>query len=318
MADVTERLLALLSTLQGGRPFTGAELAARLGVSARTVRRDVDRLRRYGYPVDAHPGPGGRYVLTAGRTMPPLVLDDGEAVAALVGLALLAATATSDAGTLDNAATRAYGKLDQVFPTRLRHQAAALRSSIETRAAPAPGIAIGVLADLAEAIADHEVVRFDYRDQRDSPSERRVEPHRQVHLRMRWYLLAWDLEREDWRVFRLDRITGLTRTTVRFRPRPFPADSAIDYLREGMNAQRHVLHLTVHAPATAVIDAFKDYDPDVVEADGITDVTLHLDTWTWLLPQLARLNADFNITETAELAAIATFARRLHAASRAG
>ena len=130
MADVTERLLALLSTLQSGRSFSGPELATRLGVSARTVRRDVDRLRRFGYPVEAQPGPGGRYVLIAGRTMPPLVLDDGEAVAALVGLALLAATATSDAGTLDNAATRAYGKLDQVFPARLRHQAAALRASI--------------------------------------------------------------------------------------------------------------------------------------------------------------------------------------------
>lgn len=175
-----------------------------------------------------------------------------------------------------------------------------------------------MLADLAEAIAHHEIVRFEYRDQRDEPSERRVEPHRQVHLRMRWYLLAWDLERDDWRVFRLDRITGLTRTTVRFRPRPLPADSAVDYLRRGMNVQRGVLGLTVHAPATTVVDAFKDFEPDVVEVGGITDVTLRVDTWTWLLPQLARLHADFTITETTELATIVTFARRLLAATRTG
>jgi predicted DNA-binding transcriptional regulator YafY len=316
VADVTERLLALLSTLQTGRTFTGPELAGRLGVSARTVRRDVDRLRRYGYPVDAQPGPGGRYALSAGRTMPPLVLDDGEAVAALVGLALLAATTSGDADTLDNAATRAYGKLDQVFPARLRHQAAALRASLETRAVPVPGVAIGVLAQLAEAIADHAVVRFDYRDQRDAASERRVEPHRQVHLRMRWYVLAWDLDRDDWRVFRLDRITALTRTTACFEPRPLPAGSAVEYLRQGMNAERQSVRLTVQAREAAVADAFKDYEPDVSTSGDATEVALRTDTWTWLLPQLARLDADFTFTETRDRAAIATFARRLQAATR--
>jgi predicted DNA-binding transcriptional regulator YafY len=315
VADVTERLLALLSTLQTGRSFTGPELASRLGVSARTVRRDVDRLRRYGYPVDAHPGPGGRYGLRAGRTMPPLVLDDGEAVAALVGLALLAASVSGDADTLDNAATRAYGKLDQVFPARLRRHAAALRASLETRAVAAPGVAIDVLAELAEAIADHAVVRFEYRDQRDAASERRVEPHRQVHLRMRWYVLGWDLDRDDWRVFRLDRITALTRTTARFEPRPLPAGSAVEYLRQGMNAERHTVRLTVHARAAAVADAFKDYDPDFVDGGDGTAVTLHVDTWAWLLPQLARLDADFSITEAPDLGAIAAFARRLQAAT---
>jgi predicted DNA-binding transcriptional regulator YafY len=315
VADVTERLLALLSTLQSGRPFTGLELATRLGVSARTVRRDVDRLRRYGYPVQAQPGPGGRYLLTAGTTMPPLVLDDGEAVAALVGLALLAASASGDSGALDDAATRAYGKLDQVFPARLRHQATALRASLETRAVPTPGVPIAVLAELAEAIADHHVVRFDYRDQHDAPSVRRVEPHRQLHLRMRWYLLAWDLERDDWRVFRLDRITELTRTTARFAPRPLPADSAVDFVRQGMNVPRRAMRLTIRAPAVAVADAFKDDDPEIMPAGDLTEVVVRVDTWTWLLPQLARLDVEFTVTESPDLAAIATFARRLLAAT---
>ncbi|MFC7584879.1 helix-turn-helix transcriptional regulator [Nonomuraea antimicrobica] len=123
MADVTERMLALLSTLQTGRPFSGEELASRLAVSPRTVRRDVERLRGYGYPVETQPGPGGFYRLVAGRTMPPLVLDDDEAIAVLLGLATLAAVRSDEDGSLDDAATRAYGKLDQFLPARLRPRA---------------------------------------------------------------------------------------------------------------------------------------------------------------------------------------------------
>lgn len=316
VADVTQRMLALLSTLQTGRSFTGPELAARLDVSARTVRRDVDRLRGYGYPVDAQPGPGGRYRLAAGRNMPPLVLDDGEAVATLLGLALLAATTSGDTGALDSAATRAYGKLDQFLPARLRPQVAALRASVETRHQPAPGVATAVLAILAGAITDRQVVRFDYRDRHDTPSERRVEPHRQVHLGLRWYLLAWDLERDGWRVFRLDRVTSLDRTTARYAPRPLPADTAVDYLREGMNADRRRVRLTIHAPPAAVADALKYHDADIERADDTTTaVTLWLDTWEWLLPQIARLGTDFTIIEPTDIrAALQTFAHRLRAA----
>jgi predicted DNA-binding transcriptional regulator YafY len=311
VADVTERLLALLSTLQTGRAFSARELAERFGVSARTVRRDVDRLRRYGYPVDAQPGPGGRYALRAGRTMPPLVLDDGEAVAALVGLALLASSTSGRADTLDDAATRAYGKLDQLLPNRLRHHASAVRASLETRTVAAPGVAIGVLAELAQATSDHRIVRFDYRDQRQASTERRVEPHRQVHLRARWYLLAWDLDRVDWRVFRLDRITGLTRTTASFEPRPLPADSAVDYLRQGMNAERHEHRLAVAASAAAVSDAFTGEHAAIARVADATELTVWSDTWTWILPQLARLDAPFRVIDSPDRTAIATFARRL-------
>ncbi|MEV7807859.1 HTH domain-containing protein [Microbispora sp. NPDC088329] len=156
MADVTRRMLALLSLLQTGRPFSGDELASRLDVSPRTVRRDVDRLREYGYPVETQPGPGGYYRLVAGRTMPPLVLDDDEAVAALLGLATLASSGSGEDGALDDAATRAYGKLDQFLPARLRPRAAALRASLETGRHVAPAVNAALLADLAEAIDDRE------------------------------------------------------------------------------------------------------------------------------------------------------------------
>jgi predicted DNA-binding transcriptional regulator YafY len=319
VADVTERMLALLSTLQTGRSFSGQELAERLEVSHRTVRRDVDRLRGYGYPVDAQPGPGGHYRLTRGRNMPPVVLDDGEAVAALAGLAVLASTSSGEAAALDTAATRAYGKFDQVLPTRLRPQVASLRASLETREQPGPGVATALVAGLAEAIANHEIVRFDYRDRYDAPSLRRVEPHRQVHLRMRWYLLAWDLDKGDWRVFRLDRITELARTTARYEPRALPADTAVDYLRHGMHADRQRIRLAVDAPPAVVADALKYHDADIVQADSATtQVTVWVDRWEWLIPHLALLGANFTIVEPARIrAACETLGRRLVAAAAA-
>jgi predicted DNA-binding transcriptional regulator YafY len=138
MPDVTHRMLSLLATLQTGRSFGGGELAARLGVSPRTLRRDVDRLREYGYPVETRPGPGGHYRLVAGAAMPPLMLEDDEAVAVLLGLAALAATGSADEGSVDEAATRAYGKVEQYLPKRLRHRIVRLRASLETGDVAAP------------------------------------------------------------------------------------------------------------------------------------------------------------------------------------
>ena len=153
MADVTERMLALLSTLQTGRSFSGEELTRRLSVSPRTLRRDVDRLRGYGYPVETQPGPGGYYRLAAGRTMPPLVLDDDEAVATLLALASLAAIGPSTEGGIDDAATRAYGKLDQFLPARLRPRVASIRASLETSPQRAPSVTAHQFSIVAEAIA---------------------------------------------------------------------------------------------------------------------------------------------------------------------
>lgn len=319
MADVAERMLALLSTLQTGRPFSGEELASRLRVSIRTMRRDVERLRGYGYPVDTQPGPGGYYRLVAGRTMPPLVLDDDEATAVLLGLATLAATSSGDDGALDDAATRAYGKLDQFLPTRLRPRVVALRSSLETGHQRAPGVSAALLATLAEAVSSRLIVTFIYRNRRGEASQRRVEPHRQIHLHLRWYLLGWDLDRSDWRVFRADRISELEASGAQHAQRAMPADSALAYLRQGLNVDRQRVQLVVKAPPAHVADAFKYQDAQLKAITGQqTRVTVWLDTWEWLILNLALLDADFSIVEPSDFrTACSAFAQRLLASCRA-
>jgi predicted DNA-binding transcriptional regulator YafY len=326
MADVTERTLALLSTLQTGRPFSGEELTRRLGVSPRTLRRDVDRLRGYGYPVETQPGPGGYYRLAAGRTMPPLVLDDDEAVATLLALASLAAmeppagAEPSAERTVDDAATRAYGKLDQFLPARLRPRMAAIRSSLETSPQRAPSVTAGLLGIAAEAVANSETLSFTYTDARGERSDRRVEPHRQIHHLLRWYLLAWDLGRGDWRVFRLDRVTELTRTGEQFEPRPLPADSAAEYLRQGLHKGRQRVDVVVDAPATDVADALRFQDAEIHPVtEHRTAIGLALDSWQWLLLQLAFLDADFELSAGPRfMEPCRAFAERLAAATRHG
>lgn len=313
MADVTQRLLALLATLQTGRTFSGAELAARLAVSPRTLRRDVDRLRGYGYPVQTRPGPGGHYRLAAGSTLPPLVLDDDEAIATLLGLATLAATGSATEGSVDDAAGRAYGKIDHYLPKRLRRRATQLRASLETSPARAPSTSADDLATLAGAIQHRQVVAFDYLGRHGSVTSRRVEPHRQIHYHLRWYLLGWDLDRSDWRVFRIDRITRLRPSARTYPPRPLPADTALDYLRQGLYKDRERVVLTVAAPLAAVADAFRHQEADLAPLDDHrTRVVLMLDTWQWLLLGLAFLDADFTIHEPAHFrAACAAFGARL-------
>ncbi|MDO3705285.1 YafY family protein [Micromonospora sp. C28SCA-DRY-2] len=320
MADVTGRMLSLLSTLQSGRSFSGDELARRLGVSPRTLRRDVERLRGYGYPVDTQPGPGGYYRLAAGRTMPPLVLDDDEAIATLLGLASLAATGPAAAGGLDAAATRAYGKLDQFLPARLRPRVASVRASLETGAQETPPVAAEQVGLLAEAIDRAEVVTFDYTDARGGRSRRRVEPYRQVHHLLRWYLLGWDLDRADWRVFRLDRVGDPLRTGTGYRRRPLPAGSALEYLRRGLDRIRQRVTLVVAAPAAPVLDALRYHDAEIeAVGDRRTRVTVSVDSWRWLLLHLAFLDADFTIDAPPDLtAACRTFAHRLLSATTPG
>ncbi|MEV4544805.1 helix-turn-helix transcriptional regulator [Micromonospora echinaurantiaca] len=313
MADVTGRMLSLLSTLQSGRSFAGDELARRLGVSPRTLRRDVERLRGYGYPVHTQPGPGGYYRLAAGRTMPPLVLDDDEAIATLLGLASIAATGTATYGALDEAATRTYGKLEQFLPARLRPRVAAVRASLETGRHETPPVTAEQLGLLADAIADAEVVTFTYTDAHGARSRRRVEPYRQVHHLLRWYLLGWDLDRADWRVFRLDRVDGPVRTGTRYAPRPLPAESALEYLRRGLGRAGQRVTLVVEAPAHRVLDALRYHDVEVdAVGDRRTRIVVSVDSWQWLLLNLAFLDADFTIDAPPQLtAACHTFAHRL-------
>lgn len=323
MADVTERMLALLSTLQTGRSFSGEELTRRLGVSPRTLRRDVYRLRGYGYPVETQPGPGGYYRLAAGRTMPPLVLDDDEAVATLLALASLAAIEPSGEGEpstdggIDEAATRAYGKLDQFLPARLRPRVASIRSTLETSPQRAPNVTAQQFSIAAEAIAHRETMTFAYQDARGERTKRRVEPYRQVHHLLRWYLLAWDIEREDWRVFRLDRVTDPLRTGHRYVPRPLPAGSASEYLRQGLNKSKQPVSVLIKAPAAGVIDALKFQDAEIHAVDDEqTNIALALDSWQWLVLNLAFLDADFQISAGTQFTeACRTFGERLLAAT---
>ncbi|WP_033289426.1 helix-turn-helix transcriptional regulator [Amycolatopsis jejuensis] len=315
MADVMQRALALLVLLQSGKAFSGEELAARLDVPPRTLRRDINRLRGYGYPVETQPGPGGYYRLTAGRTMPPLLLDDDEAIATLLGLAVLGATGTAREGSLDDAATRAYGKVDQFLPKRLRPRAAALRAGLETTPTPTASTSAQAMSTLAEAIAGERVVTFEYVGAAGQASTRTAEPYRQMHLLLHWYLLAWDTGKRDWRVFRIDRLTGLRATGQTFSARPLPAESGIEFLRKGVHRNRQRVVVTIAAPMPEVADAFSFQDVDLTATDGGTRAVLMVDSWQWLLPRLAFLDADFTVEAPAELrSALRRFGARLGSA----
>jgi predicted DNA-binding transcriptional regulator YafY len=313
MADVTQRALALLAALQTGRAFTGDDLARRLGVSPRTLRRDVDRLRGYGYPVETQPGPGGYYRLAAGTAMPPLLLEDDEAIATLLALATLAASGSAGEGSLDDAATRAFGKVDQYLPKRLRARAAALRESLETGRTPAPSTSAETMSTLADAIHARHLVTFDYAGASGTTTARRVEPHRQIYAQLRWYLLAFDTGRQDWRVFRADRIAGLRGTGRPFAPRPLPAGSGLEYLRRGLEQHQHRVVLTVEAPPGEVADALRYQDVELRPlAPARTRAVLRHDAWQWLVLNLAFLDADCTVDEPAEFrAACHRFAARL-------
>src|SRR4051812_19759627 len=205
MVQTSARLLALLSLLQMRREWSGPELADRLEVGPRTIRRDVEKLRSLGYPIEAAPGIAGGYRLGAGAELPPLLLDDAEAVAVAVGLR--SAAAGSIAG-MEEAAVRTLAKLEQVLPDRLRRRVRALGEATTTFGVDGPRVDAGVLATIAGAVRDGERLRFAYRAKDDAATQRRVEPAAMVHTGWRWYLVAWDLDRDDWRTFRVDRIAG--------------------------------------------------------------------------------------------------------------
>ncbi|GMA20817.1 helix-turn-helix transcriptional regulator [Arsenicicoccus piscis] len=224
MAETIRRILRLLDLLQSRPVWSGPELAGRLGVTDRTIRRDVERLRELGYLVEGEHGSAGGYRLRAGRELPPLLLDDEEAIAIAVSLR---GAATSPVSGVGEAALRALAKLDTVFPPRLRAQVAAVQEV--TTAVPRAVTEVGpeVLVEVARAARGRVQLRFDYTTRAGAVSGRRVEPYRIVTTGLRWYLMAFDLEREDWRTFRLDRIASVHVTTFRFTPalRPTPPSS---------------------------------------------------------------------------------------------
>ena len=259
----TARVLRLLDLLQSRPVWSGTELAERLGVTTRSVRRDVDRLRDLGYPVRATHGAGGGYQLGAGRRLPPLLLDDDEAVAVAVCLRLAAGGTIEGLG---EAAVRTLAKLDQVLPARLRSQVEAIHEATVTLDASAPTVDAGTLLLLARACRETERVTFTYAGPRGA-GERRIEPYRLVATGRRWYLLAWDLDREDWRTFRLDRMTEPATSGWRFRPREAP--DAADFVRRAITvgAYDHVARVRIEAPKS-VVEQRLPSSVGTVTADG--------------------------------------------------
>src|SRR5271163_2226942 len=247
MLETSARLLRLLSLFQARRYWSGAQLTERLEVTARTLRRDVDRLRSLGYPVNSTAGTGGGYQLGAGTTLPPLLLDNDEAVAVAVGLRMGASGAVSG---IEEASVRALAKLQQVLPPRLRRRVVALHSFIEPIGNTGPMVDAEALTSIAGACRDYEKLRFHYRSGDGTASEREVEPHRLVPTGRRWYLAAWDPGREDWRTFRVDRIEPTPSSAGRYTAREPPAADIAAYVARGISAARdtHQARVLLHAP----------------------------------------------------------------------
>ena len=247
MLETSARLLRLLSLFQAQRYWPGSELAERLEVTPRTLRRDVDKLRSLGYPVNSTSGTAGGYQLGAGTTLPPLLLDDEEAVAVAVGLR----TAASGGVTgIEEASVRALSKLQQVLPVRLRRRVTALQSFIEPLVYTGPVVDAEILTLIAGACRDCEKLRFHYQARDGAASQREVEPHRLVYTGRRWYLAAWDVNRNNWRTFRVDRIQQRPATGQRFTPRNPPDGDFATYVARSVSSISEVQRAKIlfHAP----------------------------------------------------------------------
>ena len=291
-------MLALLSLLQTPRDWPGQVLAERLEVSPRTVRRDVDRLRELGYRIGAVKGPDGGYRLAAGSELPPLLFDDDQAVAIAVALQ----TVRSSGVDIEEGAARALATVRQVMPSRLRHRVDGIRftgASAEVRVDPA------VLEAASAAVRDHRVLRFDYGSTEDRPA-RRTEPHAVVVREGRWYLLAWDLEADDWRTFRLDRMRPRIPTGPSFTPRPLPASDAQTYLAARAKGSASEDRWPCVGEVVIELSA-REVAPWVGEGqweeldDGSCRVTVGSWSWVGVLASIARFDAPFTIVGPAEL-----------------
>ncbi|GLW12761.1 DNA-binding transcriptional regulator [Microtetraspora sp. NBRC 13810] len=318
MVETSARLLRLLSLLQVRRDWPGAELAARLGVTPRTIRRDVERLRGLGYPVHASAGVTG-YRLGAGSELPPLLLDDEEAVAVAVGLR------TAAGGTVTGIAessVRALAKLERVLPARLRHRVRALGSMTVPLPAAGPAVPPETLTAIAGACRDHESLRFDYRAHDGGRSTRLVEPYRLVATGRRWYLVAYDPAKPGWRTFRLDRLSLRTPNGPRFTPREPPGPDLAAYVSRGLSGApyRYRGRFTVHAPAAEVAERMPA-TVAVVEplGAGTCALTAGSDSLDELALWVALLGVRFEAHEPPELVAhLRALAGRLTAAADAG
>jgi predicted DNA-binding transcriptional regulator YafY len=305
MSDTPARLLRLLSLLQNARDWPGSELAERLDVSGRTIRRDVERLRSLGYPVEATVGSVGGYRLAAGAAMPPLLLDDDEALAIALGLRTVVGQAI---GGVDEASVRALAKLQQVLPARLRARMNAL--STATMQMPMPTdrtpLDLDVLTEIASAIRERRRIRFDYRAGDGRQSLRLVEPQGLVVTGRRWYLAAYDVDRDDWRIFRVDRVDDPRPLAGGSAPRPLPAADTATFVQDKLYtlAPTYEAVATLQMPAAEATNRIGEFTGDIESIDDRRcRVRLASDTLGWLGVRLMLLGCDFTVEEPPELVA---------------
>jgi predicted DNA-binding transcriptional regulator YafY len=321
MLETSARLLRLLSLLQSRRDWTGAELTERLGVGLRTIRRDIDRLRDLGYPVDATPGAAGGYRLGVGAALPPLLLDDEEAVAVAISLH---SAATGSVAGLEEVSLRALTKLQQMLPSRLQRRITAFHTTTIPLTGPAPrrdAVDPGLLTDIAAACRDQRRLRLRYPG-REGVTTRNVEPHRLVHTPRRWYLVAWDMDREDWRTFRLDRIQGpLGPSGARFTPREPPAEDMAAYVSQSISSApyRYQARILMHAPVEEVAQRSS---PAAGRLEAVGEDRCVLHTGSNSLDELALYVAvkgfDFEVLDPPDLIPVLrTLAERLGQAAEA-
>jgi len=299
--DSAARLLRLLGLLQRRASWSGADLAERLEVDVRTVRRDVERLRTLGYQISGVPGAAGGYHLGGGTDVPPMLFEDDEAMAIAVVLGLSAGAAVPG---IERSALTALAKLDRLLPPRLGARLAALRHATVSLIPPSEVVSTEWLILLAEACDNHYVAHFAYRAHGGQDSERRVEPHRLVATDRRWYLVAFDLGRQDWRTFRVDRISSVKVPGHTFVPRPLRDPGRL--VAEGITTSHytHTAVVVVKAPLEKVATVIAPH-VGVLSAEGAATTLLELgiDDFEWLAGYLIGLGLDFEVREPAELRA---------------
>ena len=300
MLETSARLLRLLSLFQGRRYWSGADLAERLEVTSRTLRRDVDKLRSLGYPIHSSTGVEGGYQLGAGSDMPPLLLDDEEAVAVAIGLRTAAG---GSIGGIEEASVRALSKMEQILPPRLARRVAALQSIIVTHTGAGPVVNVTILSTIGSACRDQTALRFRYQDHAGAASSRSVEPHRLVHTGRRWYLVAWYSDRKDWRTFRVDRIQPRLSTGSAFPPRDPPARDLAAYVTRGVwSAPPCRARVKLLVAADVAVAKLPPYVGVVEPIDGqCCFLDIAASTYDGLAMHLALLGVDFEVTEPPEL-----------------
>jgi predicted DNA-binding transcriptional regulator YafY len=299
--STSARLLRLLSLLQARRFWAGAELAQRLEVTSRTLRRDVDRLRELGYPVNAASGKAGGYRLGAGAALPPLLLSDDEALAVAVGLRT---AATGTVSGMEESAVRALAKLEQVLPTRLRRRVSALGAAVMPLHAAGPRVDPGLLSAIAAACGGQQELRFRYTDTKVRTSERTVEPYGLVHASSRWYLVAYCLERNGFRTFRVDRIAAELSSGRRFVPRAVPDGSPAAFVARSISSSmyRYQAKIVLHAPLEAMSERISPLSGSLKRIDAercVLETGAH--SLSSIALYMASLEVDFEVLEPDEL-----------------